>query len=185
VNNNFYWALLISLLFAQASFSAHAREVLEGRVVGVHDGDTVTLLVNEKNRVKIRLAQIDAPEKAQAFGEQSKQSLSDLVFNKNVRIEKDNVDKHGRTVGTILVNGVDANKEQIKKGMAWVYKQFMHDQSLLGLENDARQAKLGLWSDRNPTPPWKFRREHKIGKVNKLKRIMKKAKGNSPAPSSQ
>lgn len=112
--------------------------------------------------LKIRLAQIDAPELDQAFGQKSKQSLSDMVFNKTIKVEKETIDKYGRTVGTLLVDGVDANKEQVKRGMAWVYKQYLRDQSLLQVEDAARQAKMGLWSEQNPMPPWEYR----LGKKN-------------------
>ena len=139
------------------SFSTFAGEMLEGRVVGVHDGDTVTLLMAGNRQIKVRLAQIDAPELDQAFGQQSKQSLSAMVFNKTIKVEKETKDKYGRTVGTLFVEGIDSNKEQIKLGMAWVYRKYLHDQSLLSLEEIARQAKLGLWADANPMAPWDYR----------------------------
>jgi endonuclease YncB( thermonuclease family) len=120
---------------------------LEGRVVGVHDGDTVTLLVAGHQQVKIRLAQIDAPESNQAFGQRSRQSLSDMVFNKNIRVEKETIDKYGRRVGTLFVGGLDANCEQIKRGMAWTYRKYLHDQSLPQVEEKARLAKVGYRKD--------------------------------------
>lgn len=149
----------IIVLFFTISLSANASEIITGRVVGVHDGDTITLLIAGNQQLKIRLAQIDAPELAQAFGQKSKQSLSDLAFNKSIKVEKETVDKYGRTVGTLIVDGVDANREQVKRGMAWVYRQYLRDQSLLIVEEDARQSKVGLWSESNPTPtpPWEFR----------------------------
>jgi len=115
------------------SLSVSASDIIEGRVVGVHDGDTVTLLLDGNQQLKVRLAQIDAPELDQAFGQQSKQSLSDMVFNKTIKVEKETIDKYGRTVGTLIVDSLDANKEQVKRGMAWVYKQYLHDQSLLSV----------------------------------------------------
>jgi len=155
-------ALIILLISIQTS--TYAAEIIEGRVVGVHDGDTVTLLVNGRQRMKIRLAQIDAPEVSQAFGQRSQQSLSELVFNKTVHINKETTDRYGRTVGTIIVNGVDANKEQIKRGMAWAYRHYLHDQSLIQIEEDAQRLKVGLWSEDNPTPPWEFRHAGKKAK---------------------
>lgn len=149
-------AFLTILLFLYASLP-NAAEILEGRVVGVHDGDTVTLLMSGNQQVKIRLAQIDAPESDQAFGQRSKESLSGMVFNKNIRVEKETTDKYGRTVGTIFVDSLDANREQVKRGMAWVYRKYMHDQSLVQIESDARRAKIGLWSDPNPVSPWEYR----------------------------
>jgi endonuclease YncB( thermonuclease family) len=157
--------LLYGLLLFIFNLPLYAAEFLEGRVVGVHDGDTVTLLIPGNKQVKIRLAQIDAPESDQAFGQRSKQSLSDMVFNKNIRVEKDTIDKYGRTVGTILVDGLDANREQVKRGMAWVYRQYLHDQSLLQVEDEAQRAKAGLWSDSNPMPPWEYRHGGKNSEV--------------------
>jgi endonuclease YncB( thermonuclease family) len=145
---------------------ANAAEMLEGRVVGVHDGDTVTLLVAGNQQLKVRLAQIDAPESDQAFGQRSKQSLSDMVFNKTIHVQKETVDRYGRTVGTLFVGDLDANKEQVKRGMAWAYRQYMHDQSLLQAEEEARQAKVGLWADPNPLPPWEYRHGGKNKKAN-------------------
>jgi endonuclease YncB( thermonuclease family) len=131
--------------------------MLEGQVVGVHDGDTITLLMEGNQQIKVRLAQIDAPELDQAFGQQSKQSLSKMVFNKTIKVEKETIDKYGRTVGTLFVEGLDANKEQVRLGMAWIYKQYLHDQSLIHLEEAARQTKIGLWVDANAMAPWDYR----------------------------
>ena len=156
------------MLFFIFSSSADALEIIEGRVVGVHDGDTVTLLMAGNQQVKIRLAQIDAPESGQAFGQRSKQSLSDMVFNKAIRVEKETIDKYGRTVGTIFINGIDANREQVKRGMAWVYRKYMHDQSLLQDEKVARQGRLGLWFEPNPMPPWDYRHGNKGDTVTSL-----------------
>ena len=98
--------------------SAHA-ETLTGRVVGIADGDTVTVLDANRQQHKIRLAGIDAPEKTQPFGDRSKQNLSTLVFDKQVAVEWKKQDRYGRTVGKVLINGIDANLAQVKAGMAW------------------------------------------------------------------
>jgi endonuclease YncB( thermonuclease family) len=147
----------LPLLLLVASLHSHAGEIFEGQVVGVHDGDTVTVLLAGNHQLKVRLAQIDAPESSQAFGQRSKQSLSDMVFNKTVKIEKETIDKYGRTVGTILADGLDANREQVKRGMAWAYRKYLHDQTLFQDEEAARDAKIGLWADPNPMPPWEYR----------------------------
>ncbi|MFA5921766.1 MAG: thermonuclease family protein [Methylococcaceae bacterium] len=159
--------LILTFIFS-FSFSVGAVEILEGRVVGVHDGDTVTLLMAGNKQLKIRLAQIDAPESGQAFGQQSKQSLSDMVFNKIINVEKETIDKYGRTVGTLIVDGIDVNKGQVKRGMAWVYRKYLHDQSLLQLEDESRKEKVGLWSESNPIPPWEYRHGKKGGNTTKL-----------------
>ena len=150
------YKFIIILLFI-ISFSSYAGEMFEGRVVGVHDGDTVTLLMVGNRQIKVRLAQIDAPELDQAFGQQSKQSLSEMIFNKTIKVEKETIDKYGRTVGTLFFGDVDANKEQIKLGMAWAYRKYLHDESLLTIEEAARQAKVGLWADATPMAPWDYR----------------------------
>jgi endonuclease YncB( thermonuclease family) len=176
----FNYLFLAILLFLQARALVGAAEILEGRVVGVHDGDTVTLLMAGNRQVKVRLAQIDAPESDQAFGQRSKQSLSDLVFNKTIRVEKETIDKYGRTVGTLLVDGIDANREQIKRGMAWAYRKYLRDPSLLQVEEEARRAKVGLWSEPNPMPPWEYRHGGKNGSSANL--TLPKAK---PEPAEQ
>jgi endonuclease YncB( thermonuclease family) len=155
----FMVATILSVLFAA---QVHA-EILNGTVVGVADGDTVTVLDASRQQYKIRLMGIDAPEKKQAFGNKSKQALSDLVFNKQVSVEFNKTDKYGRTIGKILVDGLDANLEQVKKGMAWHYKQYQKEQSSVDrtayakAEELAKAKKLGLWFDPSPTPPWDFR----------------------------
>ena len=171
--SNSYRFITIYLLIL--SFSTYGGEILEGRVVGVHDGDTVTLLIKGNQQLKIRLAQIDAPELDQAFGQQSKHSLSAMVFNKTIKVEKETTDKYGRTVGTLLVDGLDANKEQVKLGMAWVYRKYLHDQSLLSIEQTARQSKVGLWADGNPMAPWDYRHGGKQKKSNGSMRSIVKA----------
>jgi len=137
--------------------------MLDGRVVGVHDGDTITLLMEGNHTIKVRLAQIDAPESKQPFGNQSKKSLSDMVFNKTIRVERETIDKYGRTVGTLFVGDLDVNKEQVKRGMAWVYPKYAHDPALFNLEAEARQASLGLWPDPTSMPPWEFRHKGEQG----------------------
>ncbi len=132
-------------------------ETIAGRVVGIQDGDTLTLLTIEKQQVKIRLAEIDATESNQGFGRVSKQSLSDLVFGKDVSIEVETIDKYGRKVGKVLVGGTDANLEQVKNGMAWVFKKYAHDPAYFAAEKAAKAKGVGLWSQPNPVPPWEFR----------------------------
>jgi endonuclease YncB( thermonuclease family) len=163
-NADFNLALLMVATILSVLFAAQVHaEILNGRVVGVADGDTVTVLDASRQQHKIRLMGIDAPEKKQAFGNKSKQALSDLVFNKQVSVEFSKTDRYGRTIGKILVDGLDANLEQVKKGMAWHYKQYQKEQSSVDrtayakAEELAKAKKLGLWFDPSPTPPWDFR----------------------------
>jgi endonuclease YncB( thermonuclease family) len=154
--------ILIFILFL--SNLGHAKTI-EGLVVGVSDGDTITVLDQQKNTYKIRLQGIDAPEKKQAFGEKSKQSLHDLVHSKQVRIEYDKEDKYGRIVGKVTVEDVDVCLQQLVLGMAWHYKKYQNEQSVSDralyseTELTSKSLKLGLWTDDTPMPPWEFRQK--------------------------
>ncbi len=127
-------------------------------VIGISDGDTLTVLNENKQQVKIRLAEIDAPEKGQPFSTQSKQSLSDLCFGKQAKITSRVKDRYGRTVAHVSCDGVDANSEQVSRGMAWVYRKYAKDHNLYIYEQEAKRFKRGLWADKSPTPPWKWRK---------------------------
>ena len=130
---------------------------ITGRVVGVADGDTITVLDARQGLTKIRLHQIDAPEKKQDYGQRSKQSLSNLVYGKQARVEVFDTDKYGRTVGKVWINGLDANLEQVKRGMAWVYEKYASDPAYFAAERAAKSGRVGLWDQPTPTPPWVFR----------------------------
>jgi len=145
----FRTAFLI-LLWLPASAFPH-------QVVSIADGDTLTLLVKRK-QIRIRLAGIDAPERGQAYAQQSRQSLASLCWGKQASYEIQDKDRYGRTVATVTCGGVDANQEQVRRGMAWVYRHYQHDWHLLLLEAQARNNRIGLWNDNAPLPPWEFRR---------------------------
>ena len=152
--------LAACLLVAQLSFAAE----LTGLVVGVSDGDTITVLV-DKTPYKIRLAGIDAPEARQAFGQASKQHLSALVYKKPVTVLWDKKDRYGRTLGKVMVDGTDACLEQVKAGLAWHYKRYASEQpaqdraDYAAAEDKAKGERIGLWADAQPTAPWDWRRE--------------------------
>jgi endonuclease YncB( thermonuclease family) len=154
-------------VFLYWAFAAHALSY-EGVVVKVKDGDTVTVLDGDKRQHEVRLAGIDAPEKRQAFGQRSKQSLSDLAYMQKATVHFDKKDRYGREVGKILVGDLDVNLEQIKLGMAWVYRQYLRELSegdrvlYDHAEGAAKLSGRGLWADQAPTPPWDFRREKKL-----------------------
>ena len=157
---------LVCLLLALAC-TAHA-ETVTGRVVGVADGDTITVLDADKVQHKIRLAGIDAPEKKQPFGNRSKESLSELAFDKTVDVETSKRDRYGRQIGKVLVNGRDVNLVQVERGMAWFYRQYQREQSpndrrLYETAEDAAKAeKRGLWRDADPVAPWEFRHAKRV-----------------------
>ena len=125
-------------------------------IVGVTDGDTLTARCDDQT-VKIRLAEIDAPEKAQPFGARSKQSLSALCFGKEAEIRPQTTDRYGRTVAHVSCDGVNANTEQVRLGMAWVYERYVVDKSLYAVQDGAKTARLGLWSGDGAMPPWEWR----------------------------
>jgi len=171
-HNHWLGARIIKLLLA-CYMTVHAlsgwADTLEGKVVAIADGDTVTVLDAGQNQHKIRLAGIDAPEKGQPWGQRSKESLSDLVFNHAVSVEWHKRDKYGRLVGKILVNGQDANLTQITRGLAWHYKEYQREQlpedreRYAAAEMAAHDAKRGLWAATDPLPPWSWRKMKRNG----------------------
>lgn len=158
------------LLFAAFALPAAATLTLEGRVVGVADGDTVTVLDADRRQHKVRLAGIDAPEKGQAFGRRSKQALSDRVFGQDVVVAYSKKDRYGRIVGRIEAGGRDVNLELVRAGAAWVYRQYLRElpepdrQRYLDAEERARSDSAGLWRDADPAPPWAWRKARRDGK---------------------
>lgn len=146
------------LLFVLSILNFAFAEMLKGKVVGVSDGDTITILLEGNKPVKVRLAQIDAPEKHQDFGQKSKQSLSDMIYQKEVTVKVWDTDRYGRIVGQIFHNGTDINLEQVKRGMAWVYTRYAKDPEYFKAMEIAKSKKIGLWSMPNPVPPWEFRK---------------------------
>lgn len=165
------------VLLLQVVSIAHS-ETLHGRVVAIADGDTVTVLDATNTQHKIRLAGIDAPEKMQSFGIRSKQNLSHLVYGKPVSVEYKKLDRYGRIVGKVMVASPDICPEaradcpktldpglaQITVGLAWHYKQYSKEQSeedrerYAFAEDEARAKRAGLWQEKNPVPPWDWRR---------------------------
>lgn len=139
-----------------------------GVVVGVADGDTITVLDSDNRQIKVRLAGIDAPEKKQAFGAQSKIHLSELVYKRTVTLECGKQDRYRRHVCIVMRDGRDMNLLQVKAGLAWWYRKYSPEQrpsdrlSYEESESKARAARIGLWADINPATPWDFR---KIGKM--------------------
>jgi endonuclease YncB( thermonuclease family) len=130
----------------------NSTERREGLVVSVHDGDTLTVLV-EKQQLKVRLAEIDAPELRQPFGNRSKQSLTELCFQESAKVELIARDRYGRSVGKVQCAGKDAGGHQVSAGMAWVYDRYSKPSSpLYPLQAEAKAAARGLWPDPAPVP---------------------------------
>ena len=158
--------MLLVLLFALAVMpraELHA-ETITGKVVGVADGDTLTL-DSEGRRVIIRLSGIDAPERGQPFGRKSGDELRVLALHQVATAETHKQDRYGREVGTVEVGGKDLGLEQVRSGMAWVLQRYLKELPVerqaeyVAAEEAARTARRGLWSDGKPVPPWGWRKE--------------------------
>lgn len=153
----FTWTLTIFLLIATQAFA------WTGQVVAVSDGDTIKVLQNGQE-TKIRLYGVDTPEKKQAFGQKAKGFTASMVAGKLVDVEPVDQDRYGRTVGIVTVAGRSLNEELVKSGFAWVYRQYCRRGECsiwLKEEGQARTARIGLWADPAPVPPWNWRRENK------------------------
>lgn len=167
--------LTLCLFLLTITIACNKKETLY-KVIKVKDGDTLELLSPDHQNITVRLAEIDAPEKSQAFGQAAKQFTSNLCFGKMVKLIGNTKDRYGRTVATLeLENGTNVNYEIVKNGYAWQYLAYSHNNmELAGLEQNARESKLGLWHDLNPTPPWSFRRDEKTQRTNKSTAAPKK-----------
>lgn len=152
-------AALVALALFSAGAPSRAAPIFDGRVVGVIDGDTIVVLTPDRRRVKVRLAEIDAPEHDQPWGQRSKQALSDLVFAKSIRVQVVTTDRYGRTVGRLHIGGKDINAQMVRQGAAWAYRQYLTDPSMLTFERDAKLQHVGLWSlpASQTVPPWEWR----------------------------
>jgi len=151
--------LSIGLLAA----SVHA---VDGRVVSVHDGDTLTVLDAQNTRHRVRLAGIDAPETGQPFGNAAKQSLARLAAGQWVDARCRKRDRYGREVCSVFLGAQDIGLEQVRSGLAWWYREYAREQApedratYAAAEIDAKEARRGLWREVHPTPPWSWRKQH-------------------------
>lgn len=134
-------------------------------VVGVSDGDTITVLDAINQQHKIRLAEIDAPERGQPWGDRSRKALSGLVFGKMVSVQQTDTDRYGRIVARVFGDGQDVNRAMVKDGHAWAYRQYLTDEALLATEARARSERSGVWSmsDAQTVPPWEWRQGVRVG----------------------
>jgi endonuclease YncB( thermonuclease family) len=165
-------ALLACLLWAAGAL---AQDTLHGRVVGVTDGDTLKVLTAEKQLLRVRVSWIDAPEMGQAFGQRAKQAMSALVFGKDVELQFHTVDRYGRLVCMVFVDGKDACLALVKQGLAWKFDRYLPEaslevqQSYTAAEAAARAARTGLWaSGDEPQPPWEFRKTEREQRVQNM-----------------
>ena len=157
-------ALLLCVGHVSAREDAHGAEAAPvpsayrgpALVTGVADGDTLYASI-DGHSVRIRLAQIDAPEKAQAFGRRSEHSPRELVGKRQVELAWKSLDRYGRPVAQVSVDGLDVNAEQVRRGFAWVFRRYSHDAALIALKAHAKTAELGLWADPRTIAPWEWR----------------------------
>jgi endonuclease YncB( thermonuclease family) len=156
--------LLLLFAWLLLATGALAQDIIHGRCV---DGDTVKVLTAEKQLLRVRVAWIDAPESSQAFGQRAKQAMSALVFGKDVELRFHTVDRYGRLVCMVFVDGRDVGLELIKEGFAWAYSKDLFEASVetqqrySAAEAVARVGRIGLWADANPQPPWEYRQLEK------------------------
>ena len=157
-------ALLLLLCLIATQAVAAPPTTITGKVVAVHDGDTVTVLAASNTQHKVRLHGIDALETKQGFGNVARKALADLVFGKVVDVEIVDKDRYGREVGKVRVGGHYVKAEMVRQGLAWRYVQFDKKNDFGGLEDDARKQRRGLWADARPVPPWEWRKERKAAR---------------------
>jgi endonuclease YncB( thermonuclease family) len=143
----------------------HFQDDLDGKCVGVSDGDTITVVDIDKKQTKIRLEGIDAPESHQDFGTVSREHIAKLIFQKDIRVQRRGTDKYGRTLGHVFVGDVWVNLEQVKAGLAWHYKKYSLDSRLADAEKEARWQHIGIWSRDDALAPWEFRHKPKSNPV--------------------
>lgn len=151
----------------KASFSPGHVEYVTGKVVGVHDGDSLTVLTENNSELIVRLEGIDAPELKQPFGNSSKHALSDLVFGKAVRVKITGTDIYRRTLGNVFVDRNWVNLSLVQGGFAWHFTKYSSDVRLRDAELNARNAHVGLWNDSLPVPPWEWRKASKTASAIK------------------
>lgn len=143
------------------------QKILQGKVIRVLDGDTIEIktlpakIVVYEVPIRVRLINIDAPEKKQPFGRWSTSQLKTLVAGKQVTVSYSHKDRYGRIIGHVFTtNGTDASRFMVQSGAAWVYGRYNVDESLPALQREAQEQKRGLWADANPVPPWEWRYKH-------------------------
>ena len=149
---------ILGICFLAILLSCHPSGQ-DNRVVHISDGDTITVMTPNDNQLKIRLAEIDAPESHQAFGNKAKEALANKIFGKMVKVEWIKKDRYGRAIGKIYLNDRYINLEMVKEGWAWQYTEYSHSPEIASAQKYAKQNKLGLWSNSHPIPPWEFRKK--------------------------
>ena len=140
-----------------AAYGSFAQTTLKGKAIRILDGDTFEILVNDRATYKVRLTDIDAPEKKQDFGNVAKQQLADFIFGKEVTVVYDKLDRNKRILAHVYFQNQYINLQMVSIGMAWHFKKYSNDAQFAFAENKAKKQKLGLWIQPNPIAPWDYR----------------------------
>jgi endonuclease YncB( thermonuclease family) len=152
--------IAIAVALVATAHVARPAEIV-GKVVRVHDGDTLTLLVDHR-QIRVRLVEIDAPELGQAFGRRSRDSLAGMCAGTTATITEHGRDRYGRALGRVTCAGIDSNAEQVRRGLAWVYVRYApKNTSLYAIQSEARLEHRGLWVDAKPVAPWEWRQRER------------------------
>ena len=143
--------------------AAVSSATVEGEVVAITDGDTIKLLTPAKQQIKVRLADIDTPERGQPYGRKARQVLSEKIHRRQVDVEEVTIDRYQRLVGRVFLDGRNINAEMVEDGAAWVYRKYSDDPQLLQLERQAREQGRGLWALQpdQRMPPWEWRKQQR------------------------
>lgn len=154
---------LTILLLTLLTTSLHAGTIYTGKVITDSDSDTIKILTSDKHQIKVRLANIDSPEKKQPYGQKAKQVLSDKIYGKKVTVEKVTTDRYKRMIGNVYMGDRYINAEMVADGYAWVYRKYNNNPKLLKLECQAQQERQGLWvlQEDQRVPPWEWRKQRR------------------------
>lgn len=161
-NKVIYIALFLCSSYLLAQDQKSNSKLILGKVVAITDGDTFKLLTQDSILLRIRIANIDCPEKKQPFSKRATQFTSDKIFGKNVNVEILSKDRYGRSIATVIYDdNLNLNHELVKAGLAWHYIKYSKDKELQAFEDTARLKRVGLWADNNSIPPWEWRSKKK------------------------
>lgn len=152
--------ILITLALLFCIQIAYSQTIIQGKVIKVADGDTFTLLTDNNEQVKVRLAEIDAPEKGQDYGTKATNFVKELIAGKKVKVDVTGTDRYKRTLGVVWVGNTNLNEELVKQGLAWRWK-FSKSKHYLQLQEQAQTKKINIWSMKNPIDPYDFRKQKK------------------------
>ena len=146
-------------IFLILFYSSFLFSQTTAKVIAISDGDTITVLLDDKTSKKLRLAEVDCPERGQPFGKNAKQFTSDQIFGKQIKFIETDKDRYGRSIAKVYYDKEKyLSAELIKAGLGWWYFYYSKDKSLGEFEEQAKRNKIGLWQDKNAVSPWEYRK---------------------------